>query len=141
MSWIVSNIHHLMTASGALTLTMVYAAIAPEAALRATFGESLTGPVAEVVVRSWGALIALMGGMLIYAARKPAVRPMALIVAGSSKAVFIALVLSQGDRFLSRQAGIALVVDLMWVVVFGAYLITTRRMTMVDRDGGIVSRV
>ena len=41
MPWIVANIHRLMIVSGVLTLTMVYAAIAPEAALRSTFGESL----------------------------------------------------------------------------------------------------
>ena len=133
MSWIVANIHRIMYVSGALTLTMVYAAIAPEAALRSTFGESINGPIADVVVRNWGALIGLIGAMLIYAARKPAVRPLALTVAGASKAVFIALVLSQGGRFLAHQAGIAVVVDLMWVVVFAAYLLTIRRMPAADR--------
>jgi hypothetical protein len=50
---------------GALTCTMVYAAIAPQAALRSTFGTTLEGPLAEVLVRNWGALIALVGAMLI----------------------------------------------------------------------------
>ena len=127
MSWIVANIRRIMILSGVLTLTMVYAAIAPDAALRSTFGESLTGPVADVVVRNWGALIALIGAMLIYAAGKPALRPLALTVAGASKAVFIALVLSHGRQFLGYQAGIAVVVDLVWVVVFAAYLLTVRR--------------
>ena len=108
MLWIVANIHRIMIVSGVLTLTMIYAAIAPEAALRSTFGESLSGPVANIVVRNWGALIALMGGMLIYGARNPAVRPLILTVAGASKAIFIGLVLSQGGRFLGYQAGIAL---------------------------------
>jgi hypothetical protein len=133
MSWIVANIHRIMIVSGVLTLTMFYAAIAPEAALRSTFGEALTGPVAEVVVRNWGALIALVGAMLIYGARKPAVRPMTLVVAGASKAIFIALVLSQGARFLGRQAGIAVAVDLMWVVVFAAYLVMVRRTPVAHR--------
>ena len=122
MLWIVANIHRIMIVSGVLTLTMIYAAIAPEAALRSTFGESLSGPVANIVVRNWGALIALMGGMLIYGARNPAVRPLILTVAGASKAIFIGLVLSHGGRFLGYQAGIAVVVDLLWVVVFASYL-------------------
>ncbi len=122
MSWIVANIHRLMMVSGVLTLTMIYAAIAPEAALRSTFGESIEGPVADVVVRNWGALIALMGLMLIYGARNPAVRPLVLTVAGASKAIFAALVLLHGNRFLSYQAGIAVFVDLLWVVIFAAYL-------------------
>ena len=136
MSCIVANIHRIMMVSGVLTLTIVYAAIAPEAALRSTFGESVTGPVADVVVRNWGALIALMGALLIYGARKPAVRPLALTVAGASKAIFIALVLSQGGRFLGHQAGIAIGVDLVWVVVFAAYLLTVRRMPTAGRTVG-----
>ena len=43
-----------MLASGLLTCTMVYAAIAPEAALINIFGESISGPIAEIVVRNWG---------------------------------------------------------------------------------------
>jgi hypothetical protein len=128
MSWIVANIHRLMLVSGVLTLTMVYAAVAPQAALRSTFGEGAAGPVADVVVRNWGALIGLIGAMLIYGARRPAVRPMVLAVAGASKAIFIALVLSHGSRFLASQAGVAAMVDLAWAVVFAAYLIALRRM-------------
>ena len=90
---------------------------------------------ADVVVRNWGGLIALMGAMLIFAARKPAVRPLALTVAGASKAIFIALVLSHGGRFLSHQAGIAVIVDLAWVVVFAAYLLAVRRIPSPDPIG------
>jgi hypothetical protein len=52
VSWIVVNIHRIMIVSGVLTMTMVYAALAPEAALRSTFGESVSAPVADVVVRN-----------------------------------------------------------------------------------------
>lgn len=127
MAWIVANISRLMTVSGALTLTMIYALFAPEAALQSNFGESLSGPVASIIVRNWGALIALVGGMLIYGAGKPAVRPLVLTVAASSKIVFIALVLSQGARFLSQQVGIAVVIDAIWVAVFALYLLAAAR--------------
>ena len=128
MSWIIANIHRFMIVSGILTLSMVYAAIAPVPALRSTFGESIDGPVADVVVRNWGALIGLMGALLIWGALNPAVRSPALTIAGTSKAIFIALVLSHGGRFLGYQAGIAVIVDLAWVVLFAAYLIGVRRM-------------
>jgi hypothetical protein len=124
MKWIARNIRFLMIVSGVVTLTMLYAVAAPEAAVRSTFGEPLSGPIADVVVRNWGALIGLMGAMLIYASGKPALRPLALTVAGTSKAVFVALVLSNGGRFLSYQAGVAVAVDLLWVVIFAAYLLT-----------------
>ena len=99
MAWTVANIDRIMIVSGVLTMTMIYAALAPEAALRSTFGENMSGPVADIVGRNWGALIALVGAMLIYGARKPAVRPMALTIAGVSKAIFIALVLHTADAF------------------------------------------
>jgi hypothetical protein len=127
MRWVVANIHRIMILSGLLTMTMIYAALAPDAALRATFGESISGPVADIVVRNWGALIALVGATLIYGARKPAVRPLALTIAGASKAIFIALVLSHGGRFLGYQAGIAVFVDALWVMVFVSYLLAVRQ--------------
>ena len=40
MNWIVAKIEWIMLVSGALTCTMLYAAIAPQAALRSTFGET-----------------------------------------------------------------------------------------------------
>lgn len=118
---------------------MVYAAIAPEAALRSTFGETIGGPVADVVVRNWGALIALIGAMLIYGAGKPEVRPFALAVAGASKAIFITLVVSHGGRFLASQSGIAVFVDLAWVGIFATYLVAVRGMAKADRKVDIVA--
>ena len=51
---------------------------------------------------------------------------MALIVAGASKIAFIALVLSQGGRYLGYQAGIAIAIDAVWVVLFAYYLWAVR---------------
>ena len=81
MPWIVMSMKWIMLVSGALTCTMLYAAIAPQAALQGTFGETLDGPVANIVVRNWGVLIGLMGAILIYGAFNPAVRSLVLIVA------------------------------------------------------------
>ena len=121
-----THIKWIMLVSGALTCTMIYAFIAPEAALTSTFGAALEGPVATVVVRNWGALITLIGAMLIYGAFHPGVRKFALVVATASKVVFIALVLAQGGRFLGYQAGTAILIDGLWVVLFAWYLLTTR---------------
>jgi len=127
MNWIVARIKWIMLVSGALTCTMLYAAIAPQAALRSTFGETLEGPLAEIVVRNWGALIALVGAMLIYGAYDPPGRPLILTVAGLSKLIFIGLVLSQGRQYLSHQAGFAVVIDLVMVALFIGYLVRVRR--------------
>jgi len=126
MSWVAVNIRWIMLVAGALTCTMIYAAIAPQAALRSTFGEALEGPVAEIVVRNWGVLITLIGAMLIYGAYHASVRALVLTVAATSKIVFIGLVLAHGGRFLG-QAGLAIAIDAVLVVLFVAYLAGLRR--------------
>jgi hypothetical protein len=127
MSSVVTKMKWIMLVSGALTLTMVYAAVAPQAALRSIFGDSLEGPLAEIVVRNWGALITLIGAMLIYGAFNPQARPLILIVAGLSKLTFIGLVLSYGTRYLGNQAGVSIVIDLVMVMLFIAYLVAAPR--------------
>lgn len=122
MKWIVSGMKWIMLVSGALTCTMLYAAVAPQAALQGTFGEALDGPVAEIVVRNWGVLIGLMGVMLIYGAFNVAARPLILVVAGFSKVAFITLILTLGRSFLAHQAGIAVVSDVIQVSLFLGYL-------------------
>jgi len=124
--WIVHNMRWIMLVSGVLTATMVQAAITPDSALQSNFGETVSGPLAHLVVRNWGALIALVGGMLIYGAFNPLQRSLVLIVAGVSKVIFIALVLSEGARYLSYQAGVAVAVDSVMVVLFAWYLLAAR---------------
>ena len=127
MNWIAKQIRWIMLISGALTCTMLYAAFAPTAALTSNFGASLTGPVAEVVVRNWGALIGLVGAMLIYGAFDTTVRRFVLWIAGISKLTFIGLVLTFGRDLLAYQVRVAVVIDAVWVIVFAAYLVSVRR--------------
>lgn len=63
----------IMIVSGLLTLTMLYAAFSPAAAVQAFFGETPEGAFASVIVPNWGILIGLMGALLIYGAFKPSV--------------------------------------------------------------------
>lgn len=135
MSKIENGIKWLMLVSGVLTGTMLYAAVAPQAALRSNFGETLEGPLADVVVRNWGALIGLVGGMLIYGAFVPTVRSLVLVVAGVSKIVFIGLVLAHGERYLGR-AGVAVVFDSVMVILYAACLVASRRAA---RDGATIA--
>jgi hypothetical protein len=133
MRLIAANIRWIMLVSGALTCTMVFAAIAPEAALLSMFGETLTGPLAAIVVRNWGVLVTLVGVMLIWGAFSPAVRTFAVAIAGASKLAFVALVLAEGRRFLGQQVGVAVAIDLVWVVLFGLYLLGPRPAAVASR--------
>lgn len=110
MNWLVAKMKWVMILSGALTLTMVHALMSPDSALRATFGGTLEGPLAEIVVRNWGALIALIGAMLIYGAFQLHGRKLVLVVAGLSKVTFITLIFTFDSDFhfrssVSRRSG------------------------------------
>ena len=123
MQLLFRSIKWVMLVAGLLTCTMFYALVAPEASLISNFGQPLEGQVAQIVVRNWGALIGLMGVLLIYGAFREEVRTVALLVAGTSKLVFIALVLSLGQPFLQFQVGLSVAIDTIMVVLFATYLI------------------
>lgn len=127
MKWLAANIKWIMLVSGVLTMTMLYAAVAPNAALQSNFGHGLEGPLAELIVRNWGILIGLIGAMLIYGAFDPPGRPFILAVAGISKLAFIILVLTVGSAYLGQPVRVAVVIDAIWVLVFAAFLFGTRK--------------
>src|SRR6185503_6648662 len=89
----------IMLISGLLTSTMFMGLISPQYLLKSNFGETMNGPLAEIIVRNWGALIGLMGIMLIYGAFKSSVRRFVLLIAGTSKIIFISLVLIYGQKY------------------------------------------
>ena len=129
MRWLNSQIRWIMLISGALTCTMFQAMIAPQSVLQRNFGQVLEGPVAGIVVRNWGALIGLVGLMLIYGAFTPAVRGLVLTIAAVSKVIFISLVLTVGPEFLNQGVRIAVVVDTVCVLLFALLLLPSGRRT------------
>ena len=124
MNWIVAKMKWIMVVSGVLTFSMIYAAVAPQAALNSTFGASLEGPLAEIIVRNWGVMIALVGAMLIYGAYKPISRPLILTLASVGKLTFITLVLTYGRQYLGSQAGVVILIDLVMVSLYLSYLVS-----------------
>ena len=122
MKIIAKYIKWVMLVSGILTCTMIYAAFDPQAALLNTFGASISGPLAEVIVRNWGVLVFLVGAMLIYGAYNPVHRTFVIIIASISKVVFISLVVTIGDQYLSK-AGAAIAFDFVIVLLFLLYLL------------------
>ena len=126
MAWFIAKFKWIMLVCGLVTSTMFYAAFAPQDALLSNFGETLDGPLADLLVRSWGSLVGLVGVMLIYGALHPPARTMALLIAGLSKILFIGLVLSHGTRFL-YYAHLSLFVDAVMVGLFAVYLVASRR--------------
>ena len=122
MHAIARHTRSILLVTGALTCTMLYAAIAPQAAIQSMFGAPLAeGAPVEIVVRSWGLLIALLGAMLIAAAFRPTLRPLVLTVAGLSKLFFVGLLLVLGGEFLAKTWTV-IVIDGLAVALYALCL-------------------
>jgi len=125
---IITNIKWIMVIAGLLTCSMIFAVFAPQAALISMFGEALTEPLAQVVVRSWGFLIFLMGVLLIYGAFKPVYRNLCLVIVSLSKVAFIAILLIFGDQYIGTSA-VSLILDSILITLFTYYLIKVKGFT------------
>ena len=120
MSWIVEHYQMVLVVSGLLTLTMLQFVFAPTRSQRSTYGEALEGPLADVVVRGWGLLISLTGGMLVWAAFHPETRELAVGVAVISKAFYLGSLIAKGGRFIKGFAGVTVLVDAVMIVLLVA---------------------
>lgn len=134
MQIIQAQIKPIMLITGLLTCTMAYAIFLPQAALTSMFGEPLSGgALAEIVVRSWGTLITLVGAMLVYGAFRPAQRALILTIAGLSKLVYVVLLILYGREFLPMILT-PVVIDSIAVIVFAIYLAGDHREKLVARS-------
>lgn len=122
MAWVVENIEAILTVCGLLTMSMIQFAIVPSRALRSTFGETVEGSVADVVVRGWGLLIALTGGMLVWAAFHPETRTLAIGAALISKTFYMGQLASRPGRFLKGFSGVTVILDLVMAVLLGIWM-------------------
>jgi hypothetical protein len=123
MTWLIDHIHVVLIVSGLLTLTMLQFAIAPKRALKSTYGESLDGPLVDLVVRGWGFLIALIGVMLLWAAFHPETRTLVVGAALASKLFYLGALLAHRKRFLKGFAAVTAGVDLVMAALLAAWLV------------------
>ncbi|MFT7562051.1 MAG: hypothetical protein ACI93R_003985 [Flavobacteriales bacterium] len=97
MNFIIKNIKWVMLVSGVLTFTMFYGLFAPQVALESMFGVSFSGTLEDIVIRSWSALVGLIGMILIYGFFSQNNRAFSIAIAAFSKAIFVSLVLLYGQ--------------------------------------------
>lgn len=72
------------------------------------------------MVRGWGLLISLTGGMLVWAAFHPETRPLAVGVAVISKVFYMGSLVAKGGRFIKGFAGVTVLVDAVMIVLLVA---------------------
>ncbi|MCJ8350611.1 hypothetical protein [Moritella sp.] len=128
MNIIITKIKWIMVIAGLLTCSMIFAVFAPQAALISMFGEAISDPLGEVVVRSWGFLIFLMGVLLIYGAFKPVYRNLSLVIVGISKIAFISLIVIFGEQYIEKSA-VTIIFDSILIALFAFYLIKVKSVT------------
>ena len=122
MNFIIKYFKWAMLVCGGLTFTMMYGLIAPHAALESMFGASFDGALETIVVRSWSALIGLMGAALIYGAYSEKNRIFSISIVAFSKAVFVSLMLLYGQEYIGK-ALMAITMDCIFIILSGFYLI------------------
>ena len=122
---ITHNIKWLMLIPGIVTCSMIYNTIDPQAGLMQTFGAGMEHPLAEVVVRSWRFLIALVGALMMYGAYQPQSRNLILVIAVVSKLAFILLNLIYGQAYIGTSI-VAIAFDSVLVVLYSIYLLQNR---------------
>ena len=127
MTFFLANFKWLMLVSGLLTCSMFLGLFDPARSLEMNFGETISSaPSSQIVIRNWGALIGLVGLMLVYGAFVSAVRKFVLVVAGVSKVIFITLVVCYLPDFMKYATGTAVVADSIMVLLYAAYLVFER---------------
>ena len=127
MTWLIDNIHIVLIVGGLLTITMLQFAIAPARASKSTYGETLEGPLVDLMVRGWGFLIALVGAMMLWAAFHPETRTLAVGAAIASKLFYIGALVAHRKRFLKGFAAVTAGVDVLMVVLLAAWLAAASR--------------
>jgi hypothetical protein len=134
MNFIIKNIKWVMLVSGVLTFTMFYGLFAPQAALESMFGASFNGTLENIVIRSWSALVGLIGVILIYGFFSQKNRVFSIAVAAFSKVVFVSLVLIYGQEFLGKAAS-AIAMDCVVIILSAVYLFSVLIQSKSDVSG------
>lgn len=122
MTWVVENIQAILVVCGLVTATMLQFTLMPRRAARSFFGETVDGPMAEVAVRGWGLLIALTGGMMLWAAFHPETLTLAIGVTLISKVFYMGQLMTKGGRFLKGMAGVSVLLDLVMAALLATWM-------------------
>lgn len=122
MTWVVDNIQAILVVCGLLTASMLQFALMPGRAARSTFGETVEGALGDIAIRGWGLLIALTGGMLLWAAFHPETRTLAIGAALISKVFYMGQLIAKRGRFLKGMAGMTVLIDLVMAALLAAWM-------------------
>jgi len=115
------HIRVLLWVFGFLAASMGIVTLAPEFALNRLLKLPVGDETGRFFARHWGAMAAVCGGLMMWAAEVPALRGPVMAMVGVEKLVLIALTLGQWGKPLLRGLAPAAGCDLVAVVLFALY--------------------
>ncbi len=115
------HIRVLLWVFGFLAASMGIVTLAPEFALNRLLKLPVGDETGRFFARHWGAMAAVCGGLMMWAAEVPALRGPVMAMVGVEKLVLIALTLGQWGKPLFRGLAPAAGCDLVAVVLFALY--------------------
>jgi hypothetical protein len=122
---LVEHFAAVLWVTGAFTTTPVLQFLLPRQVLARMYRIELTDEAGVFFARHWGLLAASFGGLLMFAAAHPALRPAVVVAALVEKAgVVVAFTLARRHPF-ARGLRVVIAFDAACVVLYAAWLVTS----------------
>ncbi len=83
------HIELILLITGLATAGAVIVFVAPSTMMKTLFGQAPSDPLSLLIIRHWGLLVCLVGGLLIYSAYHGEIRVPTLVVSIAEKAVLV----------------------------------------------------
>jgi len=111
--------------TGAFTTTPLLQFIAPRQVLARLYRIELTDEAGLLFARHWGLVAAAVGGLLMFAAAHPELRPAVVTAALVEKAGLVLAFVLVRRRPFARGLRLVVVFDTACVLVYAAWLVTS----------------
>ena len=111
--------------TGAFTVTPLLQFIAPRQVLARLYRIELTDEAGVLFARHWGLVAAAVGGLLMFAAAHPELRPAVVTAALIEKAGLVLAFVMVRRRPFARGLRLVAVFDTACVLIYAAWLITS----------------
>jgi hypothetical protein len=122
---LVEHFAAVLWVTGALTATPIVQFAAPRLVLARMYRIELTDEAALFIARHWGLLAASIGGLLMFAAAHPELRPAVVTAALVEKVGMVVAFALVHRRPFARGLRMVAAVDAACVVLYAAWLVTS----------------
>jgi len=122
---LVEHFAAVLWVTGAFTMTPVLQFLAPRQVLARLYRIELADEAGVFFARHWGLLAASVGGLLLYAAAHPVLRPAVVVAALVEKAGVVVAFATVRRRPFARGLRLVVAFDAACVVLYAVWLATS----------------